>query len=235
MDENRQRPPRKEENPVREWVSDNLRYLILAAVLIAIGLTVFFIVRNQYRKTHPEKQETAVSSVSEVSSASSAASSGEEQPEARGELVDGPEDITTVIEGYFDALNNADAAAAEGLMETMTEADRADISSGVYNRSYGGIRSYIYDRTLDNFTVVLVSYTYRVSGFDVDIPGLTEFGMVQQQDGSYVIASEETQRQYRELMDKALSGSDGKSLVENIRAAFEEVCSENPDLAAIIR
>ena len=36
-------------------------------------------------------------------------------------------------------------------------------------------------------------------------------------------------------MERRHSGSDGKSLVENIRAAFEEVCSENPDLAAIIR
>ena len=235
MEENRQRPPRKEENPVREWISDNLRYLILAAVLIAIALVVLFIVRAQYKKNHPDTPETVVSSVTESSSSQESSSQQEPGSRSYGGLVDGTETVTAVVEAYFDALNNADADSAAALLETVTEEDRIDILSGIYNRNYGSIRVYVYDREEENHAAVLVSYTYMLSGFAEHIPGLTEFCMWQKEDGSWLIASEETQRQYQQLMDEALSCEEGKSLVESVRNAFERVCAENPDLAAKIR
>ena len=42
MDENRDKKPVRKENPVREWISDNLRYMILIAAIIAIVVAVVF-------------------------------------------------------------------------------------------------------------------------------------------------------------------------------------------------
>ena len=227
MDENNTRPPRKEENPVREWVSDNLRYLILIGVIVLIALVVFFIIRNYRRKNKPADPETTVES---VSSSSEAASASSEEPEPYAGLVDNPESYTEVIERYFDALNNADADAAALLTEEMTDTDRSDIAAGVYNRSYGNITVYGYDRTEDDCAVVLVQYTYRLPAADVDIPGLTEYCM-KNTDAGWKIASEETQRMHKDLLDEVLASQEGKALVESVRSAYEKVMRENPNLA----
>lgn len=59
-----EKKPKKVENPVREWISDNLRYILLIGV-IAIGiLAIFFIMKAIVGTGSNQKSQSAESSIS---------------------------------------------------------------------------------------------------------------------------------------------------------------------------
>lgn len=234
MEEYNRKPPKKEENPVREWISDNLRYLILAAVIIVIALAVLFIVRGVLKKkngasSEAEKvSESTVSSVKETSSVASS-SSGE------GVIADAALDVTALVEGYFDSLNNCDSESAAGYVDGLDEEDRADIEEGRYNKNYSDITVYEYEKRNGIYSAVLVSYCYNHEGFTEKIPGLTEYCIIRGEDGTLKIASEAVQQEQQELLSEALGCENGQALIEHVKEEFEKVCEENPELAKSIR
>lgn len=76
MDENRKkRPAKKPENPVREWISDNLRYILLIAIIAVAAILIFVMVRalmgNSDTSTSVQSSVSVVSESSETSNESS--------------------------------------------------------------------------------------------------------------------------------------------------------------------
>ena len=191
MEENRRkRPEKKPENPVREWISDNLRYIMLfggialAVVIIAVAVNMF---AGPGDADEDSQQSSAGSSVtSEISSSSEGDSSedsgdgtdADSSTDSESEADADPsvsESAEPAEEGSVQeaspALSDADADVAgvvTAYMNALVSGDAdaaAAVLENITDEDRTAIAQGVYADSYDNFTV----YSY---------PGDT--------DGSYV-------------------------------------------------
>ncbi len=148
---NRKRQPGKE-NPFREWVSDNLRYIILIAVIVAAAILILFVITSILRPSDGTGEQAGTSgTVSETSGTlsgssvpgdtssdseteaqtpgniSGSSSAGTSNQNSTGEISDSAEPAQTPESGSAaDALTDADPAVWEIVMNYFTALSNAD-------------------------------------------------------------------------------------------------------------
>ena len=259
MEEDRKRPARKPENPVKEWISDNLRYLMLIGGIIILVVIIFFVARAIIGNGSDSSSAASVSTVSESkdesdaadeksTSVDSSANSSEvsvtptETPEATPteeasqdvSLTEASADVTNVVTTYFNALSSGDASAAASVLESISDEDSAAISQGLYSTSYTDIKVYSYPGDVDGSYFVLARYNYTYPGYETAVPALTQLYVFTRDDGSLCIASDETQQTKSELFDEILKRDDVSSLVNEAKAEYDAVLAADPSLAEYI-
>lgn len=261
MGNDSRRKPVRKESPFREWVSDNLRYIILIAVLAAAVLIMLFALG--IFSTGKDESASADSSVfseaevstitekdsaSEVSPTPSAAptvtpapapsltvtEAAAAEPEKETGIEDAPDDIKDIIGRYFQALINGDPNGAAAVTESITESDVTAILNGVYMRDYADIEVSTYPGEKENEYVALVSYTYTYPGFETRIPALTALYIVQGPEGTPLIGSENTEDKKSEVISRALASDGAIELRNQISARYDEALASDPELAQYI-
>jgi len=254
------RRPVRQDPPLREWVSDNLRYIILIAVIAAVVIALFFILGVFKIGTDgPETASSAESAaleteegtrIQEKDSEQSAASSGkvkttvtpaptqtvtpaptkaEEKPQT--DLVKAQKSVSDIIGAYFGALGSADTEGAEAVTESISESDRIAIADGAYMRDYSDIKVWTYPGENADEYVAFVSYSYTYPGYGTRIPALTVLYIVKGEDGSPLIASEETEARKSQSIDAALETTEVKELRSEISGLYDEALASDPALA----
>ena len=255
MDNNGKRPVKKPENPVREWISDNLRYLILIGVIIIVAVAIFFVARaimqegsKQTNASSVSQQNTTesttditskstsadTSSVSIKSESTAATQTPTAEPTQEASLTEASGDVSNVITTYFNALSSKDASAAASVLETLSDEDSAAISAGQYASNYTDISVYSYPGDVDGSYFVLAKYNYTYPEYTTLVPALTQFYVFTRDDGSLCIASEETQQSKAALFDEILQRDDVSALVNEVKTQYDAALASDPALAEYI-
>ncbi len=253
-----ERPVRKD-SPFREWVSDNLRYIILIAVIAAAVIALLFIL-GVFRSDNSESpvseaapSETAAEAVPAEEPEKTGASSEKKEvttiptpvpeknitqvPEKNIEvqvMQPAPADIDDIIHRYFAALSNADPDGVMAVTESITDSDITAITNGAYMRDYEDIECMTIPGAKDDEYVVLVTYTYSYPGYETRIPALTALYIIQGPDGEPCIASEDTEAKKQEVITKALAEPDAIELRDRVSALYDEALASDPELAGYI-
>nr|WP_155959616.1 hypothetical protein [[Eubacterium] cellulosolvens] len=214
----------KQENAFLEWLSDNLRYIELGAVLvIAIVVIVFGIVmirRNSAEKTGTTGKLTPVTtSQSEtVVAASSAKPTVTPAPtgivlpaDALTEQTDGP--INAAVQSYFSSLDTT--GAVNGIV------------------AYSDIQVYAYPGSSKDSYIAFAKYNYKYSDYNATVPALTELFIRVQKDGSMKVETEISDAESA-YMNAAAQSQAAQSMISNIQTQYDQVMSSNTDLADYI-
>ena len=174
----------------REWVSDNLRYIMLICAIAIVFIGIFFGVRaitGRMSAGNSGAENTGAGTTvtgipaEEIESGIALAESGVAQTENKI-----PE-ISGLVTTYYMALNSKNVESVRAISDNLTEQDVKDIEKS--ETEYSNIKSYVKQgpEKDDSSYVVYASYEYINPSLYVKHPGLSWLYVKRDDAGEYKI------------------------------------------------
>ena len=260
---NNGRKPRKKASPAKEWLSDNLRYILL--VLLAAVIVLVIVVLYQSNRTELTAEDTS-SQMAETTVIPTAEAEAEETAEATPKatkeaektekkeaettpsvtptttpeaetapMESADEQIASLVENYFNVLSSRDGSQLANYVDSVTDEDIANVNNGGPIVSYSNFVVYSAAGPSPDTYVVIASYDYRYDGFDVDVPGLSQFYVYPRTDGSLCLASDVSDATVQEYIQNLLNTEEVQNSVQDVQQRYDAVMAEHPDLQAHIQ
>lgn len=137
----------------REWLSDNLRYILLGLAILAVLLLLFFgikaITGNSSEKKDKEPEKKTEQEKKTVDSKKSDKDILEKNAY--------PE-VNTLIESFYSAWGEKNVAKMKELTDNFNATDEEKVSSATYIESYKNINVYTRKGLDENSYVVFATY-----------------------------------------------------------------------------
>ncbi|MDO4617695.1 MAG: hypothetical protein Q4B03_09655 [Lachnospiraceae bacterium] len=256
----RRRTPKKPEHPIREWISDYLRYFILfGGILLILLITVAAVrlITGRNSSSTPAAETgsvSAASSLTEDTDNSSAAADDEsedseensetESQEAIADEEDASEEsvssvmteesadseITTLISAYFAGLAARDPEAVRACVDTLSEEDAQQVAENSQITSYTDVQVYTFDGIDASSKTAFVSYSYTVNGSDAVIPALTQFYAYDTGNGDWRLASDPSEEAVQQRIQELVQTESVQNLIIQIQVQYDQVLAEHPEL-----
>ncbi len=216
-------------NQFREWLSDNLRYILLIIGVLAILLALFFGVRAISRKVAGTDAESAQpAETEETESAAAALTPAVTTPPApasdHGTLTETADaEITDLMNKYYDAIGRQDLSAIRELTDTLPEEEAAKISSST--TTYSDTKFYTKNGPDANSKIVYAYYHYMNANQPAPLPGLAQMFIKKDASGAYKIIFGELDEVTKNYIDAVYEDQDVQDLVTKVRAEYMSVMS----------
>ena len=230
----------------REWLSDNLRYILLGLFIILALAVIFLGIRflssrvGSDDETAQVQQEASDDEIKEDASADAAAN----EPTAAPEGTVAPEkvplekeaypDVTTVIQTYYTALGNKDTAGIKSVVDSLDATEEAKITKDPYIEDYGDVETYTVEGPSEGTYVVFARYTYKFKDIDTAVPGLSQLYVCTDEDGKLYIATREQDQQTQEYIENTLDLQEVQELREEVEADYETALESDENLRDFI-
>ncbi len=163
----------------REWLSDNLRYILLILIIALLGLFIFFGIRFVRSRIASPEPETQDASTPVYSSSQDAESNGSEAApaEVTSSLSDQISDpVRSAVETYFAAAATGDTEALRSVVDTLSDADAEEfLASGT--TVYSDLKMYSKPGLTEDELAMFVTYQYLNEDEGTALPGLSSFYM----------------------------------------------------------
>lgn len=213
----------------REWLSDNLRYILLGlAIILVIVLAVFAVKfisgmgKDGKTEHESESQSQAVVLDTEDQSESETASA----------LVENDPAILETVQRYYTAVGNKDIETLKQIVESLDEKDQQAIENNSVIESYNNISVYSKDGPVDGSYVAYVYYDGKLAGFDTMVPSLMGLYLCTREDGNLYVADWEDDETVKAYIDQQKNEADVKALIERVDAACQAAEDSDPELKA---
>ena len=230
----------------REWLSDNLRYILLGLFIILALAVIFLGIRflssrvGSDDETAQVQQEASDDEIKEDASADAAAN----EPTAAPEGTVAPEkvplekeaypEVTTVIQTYYTALGNKDTAGIKSVVDSLDATEEAKITKDPYIEDYGDVETYTVEGPSEGTYVVFARYTYKFKDIDTAVPGLSQPYVCTDEDGKLYIATREQDQQTQEYIENTLDLQEVQELREEVEADYETALESDENLRDFI-
>ena len=230
----------------REWLSDNLRYILLGLFIILALAVIFLGIRflssrvGSDDETAQVQQEASDDEIKEDASADAAAN----EPTAAPEGTVAPEkvplekeaypEVTTVIQTYYTALGNKDTAGIKSVVDSLDATEEAKITKDPYIEDYGDVETYTVEGPSEGTYVVFARYTYKFKDIDTAVPGLSQLYVCTDEDGKLYIATREQDQQTQEYIENTLDLQEVQELREEVEADYETALESDENLRDFI-
>lgn len=214
-------------NNFREWLSDNLRYILLILGILVVLVGLFFGVRALSRRFGSSGND-AFSSDSLVSNASPAVSKASDSTASSvsvsenkgGDLEeDAIPEVTSLIKDYYAAIEQQDVAKVRTLCDTLPETEAAKIASST--TKYTDIKVYTKKGLVADSYVVYAYYHYQNEGQSNPLPGLSRMLVRKTADGSWQIVYSDYDQATSDYIDSLEKEDDVKALVQKVQQEFD--------------
>ena len=238
---------RRKSNPFREWLSDNLRYILLFFGIFAVLAGLFFGVRalsgrmNVVTKagyaSGAESEPAAVSGTEAVSGTSSAADStggsvsssapaAEATEPVHGDLsVSSEQDVTQLIKDYYTAMSVQDLSELQKITDVLPEDQAAKISSS--RNKFTDVTVYSKNGPDEDSRIVYAYYRYTGSGSAAPLPGLSQMLVRKGADGQWKIIYSELDEATTAYIDSVTADADVQDLIGQVKAEYEKALTES--------
>lgn len=210
----------------REWLSDNLRYILLGlAIILVIVLAVFAVkfisgMGKDDKEKESESQSQAVILDTERQSESETASA----------LVENDPAILETVQKYYAAVGSKDIETLKQIVESLDEKDQQAIENNDIIESYNNISVYSKNGPVEGSYVVYAYYDGKLAGFDTMVPSLMGLYLCTREDGSLYIADWENDESVKAFIDQQKNEADVKALIDRVDAACQAAEDSDPEL-----
>lgn len=209
---------------LREWISDNLRYILLGVAAVLILVIVFFAVRlvasrggDSTKKTEPDTQQTTESMTEKESESSN--------------LVRNQQDILEVITEYYTARADKDYDTLEELCQVFDEKTRSEIESqDAAIESYSNIITYSKAGMTEDAYVVYVYFDAKVTGIDTLAPSLRELYLITDEDGNLIISDKDSNAEQKAYIESLRTDDDVQALIDDVEEKAEAAQAQDEAL-----
>lgn len=214
---------------IREWISDNLRYILLGLALILVLLIAVLGIRaisNIAAGKDPiaksEKTETETDSPSMIVETEAASTAG-------STLVENDAKVLTTMTSYYSARTNNDTTTLQKLDPSTSEQDPSSLSNN-YVESYSNIRTYSKAGLADGSYLVYVCYDGKVKDIDTLVPSLTQFYLMTNEEGGLYIADTSGDTAIEQFIEESRTSSEVQTLIAEVKQNCENAENQDPAL-----
>lgn len=214
----------------REWLSDNLRYILLGLAIILVIVLAFFAVKlvsglgKTEKPVQTESQQKAVDLETEDQSGS--------ESETSEALVQNDPAILETVQKYYTAVGNKDIETLKQIVETLDEKDQQAIENNDVIESYNNISVYSKNGPVEGSYVVYAYYEAKLAGFKTAVPSLMGLYLCTREDGSLYVADWDSDESVTAFIEKQKSEPDVKALIDRVDQACKDAEDSDPELKA---
>ncbi len=223
-------------NNFREWLSDNLRYILLGAGILIIIAGLFFGVRACTSAMKGDAAEVVDDSSenSEGNDPSSPENSGESDEENEStnpmERNKYPK-VNALIQNYYDALGARDVEAIRTVVDELDPTEESRITNAKYIEGYENLEVYTKEGLNSGEYVVYAQYDYVCTGIDTPVPALSQLYVREDSEGELKIYSKaEEDEEVQSYMDSLLEEEDVQELIQQVESDYAEAQESDPQL-----
>lgn len=218
-------------NEFREWLSDHLRYILLALGVILILIIAFFAVRLVTGIGAPKKtKETEMMTEADTESQQSEAL--QDQAEVSDLVKDDP-DILNLVTKYYTARADKDFATLKGMCETFDDSIQAEIEqTDAAIESYSNIIAYSKNGPEEGSYIVYVYFDIKLTGIDTLAPTLRELYAVTDVEGNLMVGDKADVENY--LLERQADG-DVQALVTDVDQKLQKAMEQDEDLKNFVQ
>lgn len=211
----------------REWLSDNLRYILLGLAAILLIVIAFFAVRLVKGLGSPkEKEPKTVQTEADTKEPETQAAQSET-------LQKDVADVLAWATQYYAAKQGKDYDALGALCEKFDDAARSDVESqDAAIESYSNIMTYAKQGLTKDSYIVYVYFDAKVTGSDTLVPALREFYLIRNAEGKLVRA--DMTAEMNTLVEERRTDHDVQALSEDVNKKFNEALAADEALAALL-
>lgn len=224
---------------IREWISDNLRYILLGLagiVVIFLLVTVIRAVSGGSSKSSKKdnKAETSQTDTSNTDDAQTS-SAGDATQTATGEIQESTdESLLTLIKSYYQAIAAQDVETVRVLTDQLSADDQTKIESENDIESYSDIKVYTAAGPEDGTYVVYAAYNYKYKNFDTQLPGLSQLYVRTAEDGSYYIAGGAMTETVKSYIEAENASSGVTQLMQTTKTAYDAALAADTSLSSYL-
>ncbi|MDO5424485.1 MAG: SH3 domain-containing protein [Eubacteriales bacterium] len=227
----------------REWLSDNLRYILLGlAIILVLGISIFVV--RLVRGSGSQGNEKESISITETGSETEKTTDGSTEPasgdsaqteaETEEALVENNADILAFVQQYYTALTNHDVDLYSTLVEETTDEARQTIEGESVIESYNNIAVYSKSGPEANSYVVYIYYEAKITGVDVLVPSMSSMYLKTSDDGSLYAADSTKDADVQAAVTAVKSDADVQKLLTSVQTKYNEVLNSSSELQTVM-
>ena len=216
----------------REWLSDNLRYILLGLAVVLIVVIGFCVVRLVTSSSDDKKPKDNQAGTEQVTEAVTEGSlQNETAAPAAADLVKDVTAILTLMKSYYEAAAAKDTAALKNIYDpaAWNEAVENAIKSNVIE-SYQDVSTYSKKGPVEGSYVVYNYYKAKVANIDTLAPSLTGMYVITDASGKLVISKKDATQEVSDYIDSVTADADVQALMADVNSQLQEAVDSDPKL-----
>ena len=214
---------------IREWISDNLRYILLGvAIILVIVLAVVGVrlIGNIANGTAvPKKAETETETTANTDVIVET-----EEAVVSGTLVQNDAKVLTMMTAYYTARTNKDIETLQKLDPSIDAAQEQLNLDNSYVESYSNIKTYSVVGPTSESCVVYVCYDGKVKDINTLVPSLTQFFLKLDESGNYYIADPTGDAAAEAFIEEMRKSTEVQELIDTVAKSCAAAEDSDPVL-----
>ncbi len=217
----------------REWLSDNLRYILLGMaviLVIIIGICIFRLAGgSSSRKKDTGKKTTAVTTSQKDEKSTEVSGSGASIG-ASVSLTKNDPDLLALSQKYYKAVASEDAATLATIVDPWNDSVESETFSSDI-KSYDNIATFSKDGPEDGSSLVYVYCECQLPNISTAVPSLRQLFVTTNSSKDLVISDWSA---YQDFVTDSNKSNDVQTLIREVNARCKELSASDPDLKAYL-
>lgn len=222
----------------REWLSDNLRYILLGLAILVVLIVLFLGIRAITGLTTSKEigatteKTQVVDSKSEKTEAEDKNKTKNKKEETSSLEENAYPEVNTLINSFYEAWGQKDIEKMKQLTDNLDAADEAKVSNSTYIESYNDITVYTKPGLTEDSYVVYASYKLKFTDINTEAPGLSQLYVIKNEDGSYIIHNDNSDEKINNYLQEVTQDKDVQELVSKVEDDLNAAIESDEDLKA---
>ena len=225
---------------IREWISDNLRYILLGLAVLLALIILFCVIRlaagGSKKKSGSEGQGAKQEVVQEEAATEeqqAAVPAGTTQ--ATADLTKDDSAVLTLVQDYYTAAAAKDVGTLSQIVSPWNEDVQKIILQNDVIESYNNISTYS-KKGLDTGSYVV--YTYfegKVANIDTLVPSLSRLYLITDEAGKLVVSSDsDSNTRIADYINTVSADSDVQALISDVNRQYQAALDSDEALRAYV-
>ena len=219
----------------REWLSDNLRYILLGlAILLALVLLFFGVkaLTGGFSDEKPKDTEKKTEQKKDSTDSDEAEKDDADKEDENALEKNAYPEVNALIESFYTAWGQKDVTKMKALTDNFSSTDEAKVNSASYIESYENVVVYTKLGLEKDSYVVFASYDLKFKDIKTAAPGLSELYVYKDKDGEYRIHNDSSDAEVQECIEKTRQEKEVVVLIEEVEKKLNEAIASDAELKA---
>lgn len=214
----------------REWLSDNLRYILLGLAVILLLIIAFFAIKLVRGIGSSKTGEPETQAVTEA--ATEAAKTDDTENKLVKETADS--ELQQLVTQYYTAVAAQDYDTLQSISESFTEEDKKKVENSSAIESYNNLAVYSKKGLTDGSYIIYAYCDAKITGIETMAPRLEELYALPNADGRLVLGDTDSSQELQDYVLKRQTDADVQALVKDVNGLLDTAMEKDADLASYV-
>lgn len=217
----------------REWLSDNLRYILLGCAVVLVAVIIICIVKavgGSSGKPSTATTETAGKAEAQSETPAASASAALES----SDLVRNDPEILSLVQTYYTAVASEDTATLATIMNPWTEEIQSKVLANTDIEAYNNISTYSKDGPEEQSYVVFAYYEGKLKNIATSAPSLAMLYVTTDDSGNLVVSDRNASQEVADFISNVSKDADVQALIQDVNAQLASAAAQDADLKAYL-